>query len=987
MKTPFVVCMALLCMLNNDITHEANPLYPTSCSAAPNVLDVEQPDGSVLSILAKGNAIIHYTETVDGYTLIQTDDKGYEYALLDGSGQLIPSGIPAHNENSRTRRERRGLRHIEPHLRMSEAMSAARLAEFESQREFRGSRDALRFPATGNQKVLVILIQYPDLIQEHSQENFNALMNEEDYNGTGSFRDYFLKNSLGQLDLNADVFGWYTSAEDHDYYGYINGFQRSRELMAEAIDAAEAAGVDFSQYDNDGDGVVDAVVGVHSGPGAEVGAQTQYIWSHRWTLGASYERNYDGVVISDYMINPETRPWGMVGVGVFCHEFGHVLGLPDLYDTDNSSSGIGNWGLMSNGAWLNLEKTPANMNAWSKLDQTWLQPEVITSGAYTLDAADSHAACYRINTSDPKEYFLLENRQNIGNDTYLPGSGLAVWHIDEDKTEMYPAANNVNSDENNKGVDLEEADGLFQLDTGPFQGDAGDLFPGVAYQTRFTETSFPSSNMNDGSSTDISVTNIWENDGVVHFRLNDEVTCNILYAEAGQGSNCQDGSYDQEVMVTYEYPPHDGFLMVNGQSFEIANSPQTVILQSLPSDGQTHDINVEFSVDLSCAYLLSNAFTASRSYDHIITTWTCDPNAVGSSIQLLSTTEGCDSIITVNTLLLPSYDITVYGSTCSFDLAGTFTSVHATSMGCDSIVTLINDYIVPDTVVNTFTTCDPQQAGVELLHLVTASGCDSMVRNETILLLSYDLTIHDFTCDPAQVGRITTIHSTVNGCDSLVTRVTELGESYDIYLEEITCDPDEEGVVSHLHTSSQGCDSLVTINRTYNEFTSSFDPFINGNDVQYSNSSENADVFLWFFGDGSMSTEAEPSHEYTAPGLYQVLLATINQDCGRMKIHSVWITIDDGEVPEIPENEAASVDMRVYPNPTFGPVDVEISGFEDEQIRMSVYDMNGHMVHEEEMQHGNTTYRYDLSGAAPGMYMLQVASQEEVINKKFFMAN
>src|SRR5690606_12951746 len=129
------------------------------------------------------------------------------------------------------------------------------------------------------------------------------------------------------------------------HYGHNQGFQRSRQLMAEAIDAAEAGGVDFSQYDNDGDGFVDAIIAVHAGPGAEVGAQLQYIWSHRWTMG-NLARHYDGVTVNDYILNPETRPWGMVGVGVIAHEFGHALGLPDLYDTDNSSRGIGNFGLM-----------------------------------------------------------------------------------------------------------------------------------------------------------------------------------------------------------------------------------------------------------------------------------------------------------------------------------------------------------------------------------------------------------------------------------------------------------------------------------------------------------------------------------------------------------------------------------------------------------------------------------------------------------------
>ena len=129
------------------------------------------------------------------------------------------------------------------------------------------------------------------------------------------------------------------------------------EMIGQAIDEAEAQGVDWSQFDNDGDGYVDALNIIHAGPGAEEGNST-YIWSHKWSLNPNYgsygdqSRFYDGVWINNYTINPEKQSLGydgnpgIVHIGVISHEFGHALGLPDLYDIDYSSDGIGTWGLM-----------------------------------------------------------------------------------------------------------------------------------------------------------------------------------------------------------------------------------------------------------------------------------------------------------------------------------------------------------------------------------------------------------------------------------------------------------------------------------------------------------------------------------------------------------------------------------------------------------------------------------------------------------------
>jgi M6 family metalloprotease-like protein len=933
--------------------------------------------------------VVHYTETVDGYTLIRTAGGGYEYAEMSRAGALSATGIPAHNPGERSGPEKSLVRRLEKHLRHTEDHRKVLIENFRSQPEYIAHRNAERFPATGEHRVLVILIQYPDLVNQHSSMAFDALMNEEGYNGTGSFRDYFLKNSFGQLDVEADVFGWYTSVENHDYYGFQNGFQRSRELMAEAIDAAEAAGVDFSQYDNDNDGQVDAVIGIHAGPGAEVGAQTQYIWSHRWTLGANYERSYDGVVISDYMINPETRPWGMVGVGVFCHEFGHVLGLPDLYDTDNSSSGIGNWGLMSKGAWLNLERTPANMNAWSKYANDWIDPEVITSGAFSLESADAHAACYRINTADPDEYFLLENRQPTGNDTYLPGSGLAIWHIDESRTSMYPGSNNVNADEENKGVDLEEADGLFELDSGPFNGDGGDLFPGSGLNTTFNQLSHPSSGLNSGAPTDISITNIRELNGQIFFRLNDEMSCTVLNAVAAMPYNCGDGTYDQEIIVSYEFEPLSGELSVNGRSFPITGSPQVIVLEDLPANGQVHDLHVAFTDDLSCEMVTSDAFTAPQAYLQQVEQTTCDPAAAGLQILHLASAAGCDSTVTLVTTLLPSYDITIHQATCSFDLAGTYISNFVTAGGCDSTVTQIFEYLVPDTLVVQATTCIPGEAGEEVFHYVTAGGCDSIVRIETLLLANYNNTVISYTCDPAEAGVIVQQWETAEGCDSTVVVETRLAPAYEIEVAETACEPGLPAEETVYLDSQYGCDSIVHISRTFGGVSAAFESRPQGQAVAFTNLSGNGVHSLWLFGDGSLSMDEHPVHRFGAPGIYQVWLMAWTDNCSTPQLYHEFVHVkaEAAPVTELTEQEITRPMLHMYPNPSFGHLTVEADGFREDNARITLFDMHGVQVLSERAFTGSGTRDLDLGGIAPGIYVLQIDDGDKAVAGKLILTN
>ena len=626
-----------------------NPIQLDSCSASDTIIEVNQ-GGSSLKIIGVGNSVLNYTETIDGYTLIKNNEQ-YEYAIKNKLGDLVASGIIASNPEDRNATEKIFLEGIQPKLRHSKVLRNRLLREYSE--SIHSESDYNEFPNSGNRKVLVLLIQYPDLQQEYSRVDFQNMMNQPNYNNTGSFRDYFLKNSFNQLDLNTDVFGWYTSEENYAYYGNVNGSSRAMQLVAEALDAAEAAGVDFSKYDNDDDGELDGIVIIHSGPGAEVGAQNQYIWSQRNRLTEQYRRNYDGTLIEQFIINPETRPWGMVGIGVFCHEFGHLLGLPDLYDLDNSSSGIGNWGLMGKGSWLNSEKTPANLCAWSKEKQNWIMPTVISEGFHTLASSDNNNEIFRINTDNPSEYFLLENRQKVGNDQYLPGEGLAIWHIDTERTSLFPTSNFVNIDEDHKGVDLEEADGLFNLDNRQGNGDGGDLFPGSANNTVFNNASVPSSNLYSSEDSELAITSISNINGTVSFVLNGigEVPCDITNVTPRTNFVCGGDLFVLEMEVEYNYSATDKKLYVNGNAFDLIGSPQKVFLENLPANGQKVAVEISIGEDAACNYINNEIVTAPKTYQIERNETTCNPNEVGIYAEYLSSVSGCDSIIITNFVL------------------------------------------------------------------------------------------------------------------------------------------------------------------------------------------------------------------------------------------------------------------------------------------------------------------------------------------------
>jgi immune inhibitor A len=369
---------------------------------------------------------------------------------------------------------------------------------------------------SGTYNMLAICVEFSDHPSSVPAIEFDTLVFDQD---SSSVRRYYQEVSYGTVNIAAvdlpSALGWQTAPETYDYY--VNGNyafgsypHNSQKLVEDLVDMVDSL-VDFSVYDNDGDGTVDGLIIVHSGSGAELSGSPDDIWSHKWGITP---RLRDSVYIRSYTIQPEfwVEP-GDITIGVYCHELGHVFGLPDLYDLDQSSSGIGRWSVMANGSWNGrLGASPAHFDAWCRVHLGFCTPILVgeeLSGA-TIPAVEDSARIYRVwsDTDGGDEYFLVENRQKIGYDSYIPGSGLLIWHIDDTQTdntdEWYPG----HTSSGNQWVALEQADSLWELEQHIDYGDSGDPFPGSTGNTIFSAASTPSSAAYSGLQTYVTITNI-----------------------------------------------------------------------------------------------------------------------------------------------------------------------------------------------------------------------------------------------------------------------------------------------------------------------------------------------------------------------------------------------------------------------------------------------------------------------------------------------
>jgi M6 family metalloprotease-like protein len=478
--------------------------------ACPEPVTVEQPDGRQIKIHLRGDEFVHWHEDEAGFTILKDARRGrWIYARPDRQGNLEATDLLVGRDDP----TKPGVaRHLVPRNTGTRARVPGA-----GQVSAAGTQDApLLAPRTGIMKNLVLLVQFPDLIGTRTKAEFDALFNTLGYTtdgAAGSVRDYYREVSHNTLDVVSVITDWITVTNSYAYYGANDASGNDlhpREMVQEALTKLEANGFDFSTLDADGDGWVDGLTVIHAGGGEEYsGNNANYIWSHKWSMLTTL--TFDGKSMRDYHTEPERRGWdsspstqGITRIGVICHETGHFLGLPDLYDTDYNSEGVGNFCLMAGGSWNgNYGTSPAHMSAWCKKSLNWITPTLVTAaGTYTAPRVEDSMTVFRLSGAFPStQYFLVENRQGYGFDAALPGStrGLLIWHVDETQSS--------NNDQTHYLVDLEEASGTQHLELNLNGGDDADYYR-QGNNTSFTASSTPNNLSYAGTPLNLNISSV-----------------------------------------------------------------------------------------------------------------------------------------------------------------------------------------------------------------------------------------------------------------------------------------------------------------------------------------------------------------------------------------------------------------------------------------------------------------------------------------------
>ena len=467
----------------------ASSLSLWAVTATPYPFTVTQPDGTTITVRLHGDEYHSYYTTEEGTPLRRLENGFFveDYTVLEEFPQV----------------------------------AAQRRAS-----AIRPRQEATKFPLQGSPKSLVLLVGFKDLPFEQSLEDFDKLLNQSGYNyngATGSCRDYFIAASDSVFQPQFDVYGPFTVDGNMADYGAENGNTHDKDPYSMVIDACVKAsenGVDFSQYDTDNDGVLDNVFIYYAGHNQAEGGPANSIWPHKASVAWRNAR-VDGKYLATYACTSEYS--GSAGtrrasIGTFCHEFGHVLGLPDLYDTGYKYYTVSNWSIMCSGNYNNNGRTPPTYSAYERFYLGWLAPEQLTEkGIYSMEPLLETNQAYLIadkthnlngDNPNPNEFFLLEYRTKTGWDTYLPGSGMLVWHIDYLASAWY--SNTPNNGPNFLRIHMEEANGIgWEQRKNGENGRTSDPYPGTNNVTSFTPRLHNGTVLSDQNVLAITDNNTW----------------------------------------------------------------------------------------------------------------------------------------------------------------------------------------------------------------------------------------------------------------------------------------------------------------------------------------------------------------------------------------------------------------------------------------------------------------------------------------------
>ena len=589
MKKTVLILITLLCHLASHAS-----------KGWPYPITVSQPDGTQLTVRINGDADFNWVSTLDGVVLKQ-EGNGYFVANIDTNGMLSSSGTLAHDADKRSSAEQSLCKKQDVKAFLTVNTRLERLA---ATRGFGGKSSTSFFPHTGSPRAIVLLVQFANRpFKVQPRKAFNQYLNSmadkhQDFGNaenrnTGSVKRYFSDMSGGKFKPQFDLYGPITMPKNAAYYGEgSSSMERYRELVSEACTMMDDS-LDFSKYDADKDGNVDLVYIIYAGYGESVSSIDSTLWPKAFVCGTDIKKDGKYVRLAGISNELNGHPdvhysstSGLLinGVGLFCHEFSHCMGLPDFYPTvspqwttandkqdfdayDNQS--MEEWDVMDNGIYLYNGYSPTAYTAWEREKMGWLTIETLTrEGKVELKSIDQGGKAYRIkndkNTSG-NEYYIVENIQAKGWNYKLPASGMMVSHVEYVPwafSVFHGGDNSVNNIKGHPRMTIVPADGYLpssyrkvpnsSTETWPHikvdqykEQLAGDLYPGKSNVNRLTDAQ----NMVNyapwtGGMLNKPIYNIALKNGIVTFDfLKDQTSTGIEQPESATDSSNEEKIY------------------------------------------------------------------------------------------------------------------------------------------------------------------------------------------------------------------------------------------------------------------------------------------------------------------------------------------------------------------------------------------------------------------------------------------------------------
>jgi M6 family metalloprotease-like protein len=519
--------------------------------ASSLMIQMPQPDGTMVSVRLVGDEYYHFNTTADGYTVMLNDLGAYVYAQRVGN-KLEPTSILAHDEMER------GLDEIAYLASVPKGLTDRPAVEAANQRRAPRRVDLSNFDFE-NFRGAIILIDFTDkkFVSDDPQAFYTNLFNtrgltsyvdpflNQTINCLGSVCDYFSDQSDGIFEPQFDVYGPY-----HGKYTKYNGTlgvyetfdataadcdARHNSIFQNALAEADED-IDFTLYNSNGDNKVDMVFFLVAGYASSTqGNNDGYLWPHAGNL-YMYSISLDGLWMDRYASSTELHgserspaTVSVEGIGTPCHEFSHVLGLPDFYDTNYEEGGMshdpGAWDIMASGCDRDNGRTPVGYSFFERYSLGWADYTTITrKGSYSLEPVNVSRKGYILRTDVTGEFFTIENRQKAGWDTFLPGHGMIVARVDSTSTKVW-SNNTVNCDPSHNYYQLLRAG-----NTRTGDGD-DDPFPGSTGNPMITNETFPNLKTWGGVENKFNIVNITEEDDLIKFDVVRDFTTPVLWED------------------------------------------------------------------------------------------------------------------------------------------------------------------------------------------------------------------------------------------------------------------------------------------------------------------------------------------------------------------------------------------------------------------------------------------------------------------------